>query len=195
MLTCRAIFWLRTRGHAESISHYSWFLQLSIIEFPYRFLKIIVGNSLERGLFAARFLGLWIWLFCFHIASRMVTEVLARGIVSWVCTELPTVNRRSNVLGILLLWKLCISLAISSWNMSVYKAEIYHLQCICAHVIPNSINYTRTAGKFVVMLCNVCRLSQFRLWSKCIPRYFVEWTFDYLIKLLPICTVNGDLCV
>jgi len=39
-------------------------------------------------------------------------------LVSWVWTELTAVNRRSNVLGILLLWKLCISIAISSWCMS-----------------------------------------------------------------------------
>ena len=136
-------------------------------------------------------------------------------LLSWVWTQLTAVNRQSNVLGILLLWKLCISLVISSWCMSSsfnkfnwlytgvtwhrkelqlmvlmillrmvfslcrlfffaepqapmaycrweYKAEIYHLEFICAQVLSNSIKYTRIAKKLA-----------FKLWNMCIPVKFI----------------------
>jgi len=45
---------------------------------------------------------------------------------------------------------------------------------------------------YLLQILRVVDASQFSLLSKCIPRYFVELTL--LIRWLPICTLNGELC-
>jgi len=107
--------------------HYSWFLELSIIEFLYRFLKMIVGNSFRDESICCQILGRLNLIDLFPYWEQTGWQKdwpEVERLVWWVCTELTAVNRRSNVLDILLLWKLCISLAISSWYAVCYPVSI-----------------------------------------------------------------------